>query len=213
MAHMSLESPIHDSVGAELSDEAVNQLSNLDASSSPGAAVAQVMQSFQPTSLQMVQTISSAQSQLNSQEYFEHIIEYAEDWEHCVTKIIRQEIKKVKKLQADRIHYEKKVDSLRQRVNDRANPSDTLIEKLSRNEEKLKESYLLHETEASRLCTLIEAATAEGWRDLYFLVKTFMKFESNRVGRDSDIFSHLSHILESMKVTLKKHKTKPNGTY
>jgi hypothetical protein len=216
LARMSLKTPIYKDVGSELDENAASNLDKIKNSDSAHMTVVEVMQASQPSSLCMVQTIASAQSQVNNREYYKHLGAYVEDWENCVTKLIDDELKKVRQLQVDRRHYENKVDNLRQRVSDRTKSGPTQVEKLSRNEAKLKEAYLLHETEADRLCTLTEAATEEGWRDLYVLVKNFMKFESNRVGRDSDIYSHLSHVLESMKMTLKNHpstkKTRSKAT-
>lgn len=200
---MSIATPIYDSLGSELEDNRTSQLETMKNSESAGAFAIEAMQASPPDSLRKLQTIASAQSHLNNQEYLKHLVDYVEDWENSVTTIIDQQKKKVRELKTGRTHYEKKVDNLRQKVNDKSSPA--LVEKVSRNEVKLKEAFLLHETEADRLCTLIEAATGEGWKDLYILAKNFMKFESNRVGRDSDLYSHLSHILESMKIQWKRN--------
>jgi hypothetical protein len=104
------------------------------------------------------------------------------------------------------------VESLRQRANDmevkgKASPANA-VEKLHRNEEKLKEAYMVHEAAAGRLCVLIETVTQDGWKDLYHMAKNFMKWESNRVGRESDIYCKLSKTLDSMKTTFKKNASK-----
>jgi hypothetical protein len=141
------------------------------------------------------------------------VVGYAVEWETVVTGRVDKELKQVRKLQADRRHYERKVESLRQRANDmeakgKASPSASAIEKLHRNEEKLKEAYMVHEAAAGRLCVLIETVTQDGWKDLYHLAKNFMKWESNRVGRESDIYCQLSNTLDSMRTSFKKDASK-----
>lgn len=193
---MSKQTPIYKHVGKDLEGE------------TEGQALIQIAES-EIDSLCIVQRVASAQAEMNAQEYFEHIISYAEEWDKIVTQRIDRELKNVRKLQNDRSHYEKKVENLRQRVSDlqeKGKPNLTQEEKLIRNEAKLKEAYNYHEEEADKLCTLIEAATYDGWKDLYTFVKNLMKWESNRVGRESDIYSHLAHLLESMKASLKVHK-------
>jgi hypothetical protein len=121
-------------------------------------------------------------------------------------------LKNVRKLQADRAHYEKKVEALRQRANEleskgKMSPASQVV-KLERNETKLKHAYMLHEYDAGRLCVLIEAAATNGWKDLYHVVKNYIKWESNRVGRESDIYCQMSGTLKSMKANFKEKSKK-----
>lgn len=211
IASMSKNTPIFEHVGKDLErGETLEDLDKIRFSENGGQAIVQVSDS-EIDSLLVVQRVSSVQSAVNSREYYDHVIAYAEEWENCVTQRIEKELKSIKKLQNDRSHYEKKVQALRQRASDLQAKGKSISdhnEKLIRNEAKLKEAHEIHEFEADRLCTLIEKATYEGWRDLYIFVKNLMKWESNRVGRESDIYSHLAHILESMK---HKMHSKRNG--
>ena len=165
-----------------------------------------------PPSLMMVQQWNSAQAKINLMEYKNHVLDYVLEWEHVVTTRIDAELKEVKKLASDRQHYEKKVEDLRKKTNDIETKgktvNDATKEKLDRNEEKLKESFELHEKAAGRLCVLIEEVTQRGWKDLYPLVKNVMKWESNRVGRDDEIYSKLLPNLEAMKATARLEKKK-----
>jgi len=140
LASMSRNTPIFEHVGKDLErGEALEDLDKIRNSEVGGQAIVQVSES-EIESLWVVQRVSSVQSALNSQEFCEHIIAYAEEWENCVTQKIDQELKSIRKLQNDRSHYEKKVASLRQRASDlQAKGKSSLDhnEKLIRNEAKL----------------------------------------------------------------------------
>ena len=217
---MSASSPIHDEIGCELDGEATEALDSIRQLNGGVKTVNEVATEWQArqnadiSSLKVLNQWSSAQGIVNGQDYKQHVTDYAIQWEQIVTERVEKEIKHVRKLQGDRSHYEKKVETMRKRDNELLAKGKTSPaaqkEKLERNETKLKEAYMLHESEAGRLCVLIEAVTQEGWKDLYFLAKNYMKWESNRVGRESDIYSQLAGTLESMKTktasTKKKNK-------
>ena len=219
---MSEKSPIHDEVGSALDGAAIESLNVIRQSDGQGSkSVAEVAQQWasrngiEVSSLHVLQEWASAQSVVNAREYQDHIVQYAMDWEQVVTERVDAEIKNVRKLQGDRTHYERKVEGMRKRANEfeskgKPNPP-AQAEKLERNEVKLKEAYTTHELEAGRLCVLIEAVTQEGWRDLYFLVKNYMKWESNRVGREGDVYTQLATTIDSMKVKQNANKATTPG--
>ena len=156
-------------------------------------------------SFAILQQLAETQGVVDAYELQSHVLDYAIEWERVITTRIDNELEATKKHQQDRTHYETKVEKLRKVVNDmeeKGKPVSTAFaEKLERNEEKLKEAFETHEASAGRSCVLIEAATQSGWRDLYHLVKNTMKWESNRVGRANDIYSHIPKSLDAMKVT------------
>ena len=160
-------------------------------------------------SLQIVSNMASTQTHVNSREYKDQVVDYILEWEKVVTERIDSEIKTVRKLQGDRTHYERKVESLRQQANHLQSNGKTspaaATEKLERNEEKLRTSFEAHEADASKLCILIEAATQDGWKDLYHLVKNYIQWESNRVNRENDIFNELSGTLTAMKTNFNEN--------
>lgn len=178
---MSQASPIYEEIGLGLdptSADALKQMvdtdANAGASTASGDSVAEVMEKRLETdsrSLAVVQKFGAAHAVGNHREYEQHVVTYAVDWEQAVIERVDRELKQVKKLQADRDHYEKKVEGLRKKANDveakgKESPA-AQVEKLSRNEEKLREAFILHETEAGRLCALIETVTRDGWLELY----------------------------------------------
>lgn len=144
-----------------------------------------------------------AEEQQNSRdaEFQESVLDYAMKWEECVTQKVDRELKEVKKLQQNRLHYEKKVDSMRKKVNGLDNKgkeiSPELVEKLERNESKLKDAWETHELRASRLCALIEQVTHAGWKDLYPLVGNLMKYEFNRSGGELAMYGKFPLMLNA----------------
>lgn len=134
--------------------------------------------------LMAIQQFGSAHATTNQREYDTHVLTWAMDWEQAITERIDGDLVKVRKLQGDRDHYEKKVELLRKRYNDmeskgKVSPKGQ-VAKLERNEAKLKEAFVAHEAAAGRLCTLIEEVTHHGWIELYTLCRNYMKWEVNR---------------------------------
>lgn len=192
---MSQASPIFEEIGLGLDPTSAEALEQMGATShaaaasstASGGSVADVMERRLDTdsrSLAVVQRFGAAHAVGNHREYEQHVVSYAVEWEQAVTERVDRELKHVRKLQGDRDHYEKKVENLRKKANDieakgKQSPA-AQVEKLSRNEDKLKEAFILHEAEAGRLCALIETVTRDGWLELYNLCRNYMKWESNR---------------------------------
>ena len=120
------------------------------------------------------------------------VLDYVTKWEKDVTSKIDADLKDVKKLQQSRLHYEKKVDGLRQKLlgleskNKEIPP--TLTDKVNRNEMKLRDAWETHEHRAGLLCIMIEQVTDLGWVDLYPLVENLMKWEYNRSGKENVVY-------------------------
>ena len=154
------------------------------------------------TSLYGLYHFGAAQAVANDYEYQIHIVEYVTEWERIVTERVEKELKSIRTLETDRRHYERKVDTLRQKYNDLQSKNKpcpkSQIDKLQRNEDKLKEAFTIHEREAGKVCALLEAITHEGYMDLYPLVKNYMKWEMNRIGREHDIATQMTSTLDSM---------------
>mmetsp|Transcript_31904 Transcript_31904/g.53340 ORF Transcript_31904/g.53340 Transcript_31904/m.53340 type:complete len:330 (+) Transcript_31904:131-1120(+) len=218
---MSERSPVHEEIGGGLDTETAEALKRLRQQSSSsqeqhGAPtttenVVEVAEKHRKQrggandttiSLYGLYSFGAAQAVANDYEYQSHVVDYAIEWEKIVTERVDRELKNVRKLEADRRHYERRVEGLRQRANEleskgKVSPKSQ-VEKLDRNEEKLKEAFTIHEREAAKLCSLIEAVTHDGYMDLYPLVKNYMKWEINRVGREHDIATQMSATLDSL---------------
>lgn len=145
-----------------------------------------------PKSLAEVQTMASLRATENQRELDQHVVRWTLEWRDTVTEWVDRKKKEVRKLQKDKDHYESKVELLRRRCHHHEPLADSCssrgattsavvgtpstssrtaspaqIEKLERNEKKLKEAFLRYETEAARLCALLEAVTRDGWIELY----------------------------------------------
>jgi hypothetical protein len=144
----------------------------------------------------------AAQAVVNDQEYQKDVVDFVTEWEQIITERVESGLKRVRKLASDRLHYERKIETLRNKANEleikgRTSPT-AVVERLSRNEGKLKQAFTVHEKEASQLCALMESITHEGYKDLYTLVNNYIRWEINRVGRENNITDQMSATLDSM---------------
>jgi hypothetical protein len=217
-ATLSRGTPLYDHVGKLLdadSLQSIEQMGNVSlATTSEGLelqakSVTQVAEQLGAKSLASLQQLAAAHAKINSVEYQEHVLGYLSEWQQVVTSNVDKQLKAVKKLQQNRLHYEKKVESLRRKVNQleskgKATPQ-AVVERLSRNEEKLKDAFENHEQWAGQLCVLLEQVTEHGWKDLYPLLKNTMKWEVNRLGRDNVTYGRLPETLDVMKISLHEH--------
>ena len=167
--------------------------------------VAQISQDFRNRtranvlSLHGVYSLGAAQAVGIDSEYQSSVVEYTTEWIDIVTERVEDGLKRVRKLAAERLHYERKIETLRGKANDlerkgKSSPSSA-IERISRNESKLKDSFAVHEKEAGEVCFLIETVTREGYKDLYILVRNYIQWELNRVGSESDLSFELKSTL------------------
>lgn len=75
-------------------------------------SVAQVAEDFGAKSLATLQQVAISHEEVNSKDYQLHVLDYATEWEQIVTSKIDKELVAVKKLQQDRLHYERKGKSI-----------------------------------------------------------------------------------------------------
>ena len=140
--------------------------------------------------------------------YQNKIVDYCREWERVVTTRVEAGIKETKKLHKELMHYLKKVENLRRKVNRKEEAgksvSKTLKEKLSTNEMKLQSAWKSHERTASMLCNLMEQVTKRGWKDLAPLVLNYIQFEVDHVSGTFVAFSRLPAISETLIETVGK---------
>ncbi|OEU22232.1 hypothetical protein FRACYDRAFT_151023, partial [Fragilariopsis cylindrus CCMP1102] len=119
-----------------------------------------------------------------------HVVDYIDEWETVVTSQLDDEVKAIRELAKNRGKYFEKVGKLRVKVNsiERRRKKDApkkLTDQLDRNEKKLEECDVLYEKKANEVSIELYEATRRSWVDLYPVIKNAMKFEINRVGRES----------------------------
>jgi len=156
-------------------------------------------------SLKAFSAMQSVLAKLSQSEYQQNILDYAIEWEKVVTDKLDEEIREVKKLQQQRLHYESKVDGLRKKVNrieskGKETPQE-FIDKVNRNELKLKAAWEQHEQRSGELCVLLEEVTIHHWKDLYPLLKHCMHWEVDQVNRENRTSGQLPPLLEAMAIT------------
>jgi hypothetical protein len=236
LAILSQDSPIYAQVGTPLDGTAAQNVQvvmaaaktngNVNAnkesdSNSPvrkDKDIVTVWQGSQPqVSLQSIQQLASAQGLVDTMEFQSQVLDYVIEWDTVVTTRIDSEWKDVKKLAADRGHYETKVQGLRQKSNDmeikggKSTPSVGTVERLDRNEKKLQQAFEIHELAAGKLCVLMREATKGGWRDLYPLVVNVMTLQANRIEREHEIHAQLLPTLEVLKFNYEEADKKTNS--
>jgi hypothetical protein len=202
MGGMACDSPLRNDISSELSpaiQQALDKISKANEASN--VSISEMLRQSEPDSLVAVQTFETAQAISNQHEYQQHVVAYAETWEVVVTNTVEVLTKTVRKLQGDRDHYEKKVFGLRKQFNTleakgRSSPARAIV-RLERNEAKLKEAFVKYETEACRLCSLIEAVTRQSWMELQALCRNYIKWESNR-GLSSNSWSFFVQCMHSL---------------
>jgi len=74
-----------------------------------------------------------------------------------------------------------------------------LTEQLIRNEKKLSEWDTKYEAKAHEVSTVLNEATQRGWVDFYPMIKNVMKFEINRLGRESSCYGSYHTTLTALK--------------
>jgi mRNA-degrading endonuclease HigB of HigAB toxin-antitoxin module len=150
------------------------------------------------TSLASVHQVATEKARVGAEEYQKKIINYAIEWEHIVTTRVDEDMKNTNALHDALNHYQNKVDTLRKKVNAVENKGKEspakLSEQLTRNEDKLKESWKVHEESASTLCNLLDEITTGGWKDLYPLITAALKWEVGRAKGEHDVYGKLSEV-------------------
>lgn len=153
-------------------------------------------------SLYGIYSLGAAQAVGDDSEYQSRVIEYAKEWIDTVTGRVDEALKRVRKLATERLHYERKIQTLRDKATGlerkgKSSPSSA-VERLSRNERKLQDAFVAHEKEAGKVCVLIETVTREGYKDVYILARNYIQWELNRIGGESDIAFQLNSTLNWM---------------
>jgi hypothetical protein len=151
-------------------------------------------------SLYGLYSLGAAQAVVTDSEYQKYVVQYTTKWMELITERVDTGLKRVRKLASERLHYERKIETLRNRANDLERKGKTspgsAVERLSRNEAKLQEAFAAHEKEAGKICALIETVTQDGYKDLYTLVRNYIEWEQIRIERESDISCQLKSTLD-----------------
>jgi hypothetical protein len=200
-AKMSEDTPLYEYVGQKLEDATQPNANQQDAT----VHVEQLLQTPAPLSLASIEDLHHFYSMTSIDEYSKYVLNYAVEWEQVVCSRLDREIKQVAFLQKRKIHYERKVNGLRSKVNhldkNGREVTQNLSEKLARNEEKLSTAWATHEKMSAQLCILLEECVQNGFKDLYTFVKNWSRFEINKASRGEVLKMKLKLNLVAMKAS------------
>jgi len=214
-ARLSEGTPLWDHIGKPLAAEQISEMQQsgdirtLDGIESRTKSIMKVAEEIGPGSLLAHQQLSAMQEELNKLDYENHIVKYIDEWDQVVTSQLDDDVKAVRELAKNRDHYIGKVDKLREKVNKiehrgRQDAQKKLRDQLDRNEAKLDKCDELYEKKANDVSVVLYEATKRGWVDLYPVIKNVMKFEINRLGRESSTYGSFHSTLNALKSDYKE---------
>ena len=162
----------------------------------------------------MITTQSSAAKEgyekAGEEQYEKDILDYAKEWEKVAVTKVDAALKLYRRLEQDASHYEKKVATLRNKVDQMESKGKAVTKKqaakLARNEEKLKDAWNIFEQESGAACNLIEEIIENAWRDVVPLVENTMKWEIDNLERNKATYAALyPSILKSINSTVESY--------
>jgi hypothetical protein len=146
-----------------------------------------------------VYNLASLQSKKDCGKFRNDIVCYCLEWESTVMARLDNEVVKSKQLLGTKLHYEDKLPSLRKKVYECEQKGSkapaSVLDKLHRNESKLKKAKNLYENHAFELVIQLEEAIICSWKDLFPLLQYMMTWESERASTEHKIFKNLQSSL------------------
>lgn len=214
-AKLSENTPLFKHVGEPLTPDQMSKVGKTGEGDTPQSiesrtkSIMEVADKIGAGSLLAHQQLSLLHEELNQLDFENHIVGYIDEWDKVVTSQLDDEVRTVRELAKNREKYIDKVDKLRQKVNSiehrgKQDAPKKLTDQLNRNEAKLEECDVLYEKKANEVSVVLYEATARGWVDFYPVIKNVMKFEINRLGRESSTFGSFHSTLEALKIDYKQ---------
>ena len=143
------------------------------------------------------------------QKYEEFIINYAIEWERVLAERVAEDIKKVDNHKRDLDHYSRKVDSLRAQADKTMAKGKVVkaddIDKLQRNEYKLRVAEKDFEESSTNLLMLIDEVVARGWKDLMPLMMKVAQFDATLASDEGSTFAALNDVVLNIKAVGDAH--------
>ena len=199
---LSLDTPIEDHVAKKLEPELLD-------STTPEQAI-DLADVTNTKSLASVSQIALLYEKAGEEQYEKDILDYAKEWEKVAVTKVDAALKLYRRLEQDASHYEKKVATLRNKVDQMESKGKAVTKKqaakLARNEEKLKDAWNIFEQESGAACNLIEEIIENAWRDVVPLVENTMKWEIDNLERNKATYAALyPSILKSINSTVESY--------
>lgn len=145
------------------------------------------------------------------QDRFEDkVLNYAIEWEKLMTIKFTADLKKAEECRRNLDHYEKKVDNLSSKnEKDKARQKDLpakSMEKLERNEDKLKDARRENERAMSNLDRLFEEFIDRSWKDLYPLLVSLLSFDSEFSQEKEKALENVRKLLDELARVARENK-------
>ena len=143
------------------------------------------------------------------------LVKYVADWERIVTSRVQTKYLEYSKQRKELNHYAKKVEGLlaeEERLKERGKPmKPKSVEKLQRNEDKLKGARETHDNSGESLLMLMDEVTLRAWRDAFPLLKKSVVFESDFADINYRHMAKLGQTLELINAIGREEKVDLEG--
>lgn len=137
-------------------------------------------------------------------EYQVELINYIANWEGTVTTRIATELKHVDRLYKNFVRYVNKVESLKVSAEKKKALKDSDLEKISRNESKLRTAKKEYHRMLVNVTLLTEEVTERGWKDMLPLMIRIINFDVDVARATADRLDQLVEIREEMESLAKR---------
>jgi hypothetical protein len=181
----------------------VNALMEVSADNSD-SPILDLVRGEDPPSYAAVHAENSRDMKGRLKEYQVEIISYLARWEGTVTTRIATELKHLDRLYKNFARYHNKVESLKAAADKKKTLKDTDIEKITRNESKLRTARKEYRRNLVSITLLTEECTERGWTDLLPLLMRIINFDMESSLAVSDRMSRLAEVRKEMESLAKR---------
>ena len=149
-------------------------------------------------SFALVHTDFGNETSTRLQEYQDEMIRYVTNWESTVTTRIATELRHVDKLYKDFVRYHNKVEALKASAEKKKNVKDSDLEKISRNESKLRTARKEYRRNLVNITLLTEEVTDRGWKDLLPLMVKMIDYDIKTSNKTRELMNKLVEVRKEM---------------
>jgi hypothetical protein len=137
-------------------------------------------------------------------EYQVEVLNYVANWESTVTVRVKTELRHVDQLYKNFVRYHNKVESLKAVADKKKNVKDSDLEKITRNESKLRTARKEYRRNLVGVTLLTEEVTERGWKDLVPLMTRIMTFDIESSSTTAERMTRLVDVRKEMEALAKR---------
>lgn len=145
-----------------------------------------------------VHTDFGREMSIRLQKYQDEMIRYVTNWESTVTTRIATELRHVDKLYKDFVRYHNKVEALKASAEKKKNVKDADLDKISRNESKLRTARKEYRRNLVNITLLTEEVTDRGWKDLLPLMAKMIDCDVEACNKTAEVMNELVEVQKEM---------------